>query len=56
VVVAVNGFMNEHPQAVLYVALTRARDVCVICGDPEVIRPLVGEDVFARWRPLDSVE
>ena len=56
VVVAVNGFMNEHPQAVLYVALTRARDVCVICGDPEVIRPLVGEDVFARWRPLDSVD
>lgn len=53
VVVAVNGFMGEHPHEVLYVALTRARDLCVICGDPTIIRPLVGEAVFSQWQPLD---
>ena len=51
VVVAVNGFLpHARPAEVLYVALTRARDLCVICGDASEIEAIVGPEVMATWQ------
>lgn len=51
VVIAVNGFMEHtRPAEVLYVALTRARDLCVICGDAQEIEAIIGSEVMASWQ------
>lgn len=50
-VIAVNGFLpHQRPEEVLYVALTRARDLCVICGDAAEIEAIVGPEVMAGWQ------
>ncbi|NEK87621.1 ATP-binding domain-containing protein [Blastococcus saxobsidens] len=49
VVLAVNGFRDEaRAKEMLYVALSRARDLLVVCGDMELIRRLGGEAVARR--------
>jgi hypothetical protein len=50
VVLAVNGFGkgNERAREKLYVGLSRARDLLVVCGDPEVIRSAGGDGVLRR--------
>ena len=51
VVLAVNGFGrggDERAREKLYVGLSRARDLLVVCGDPEVIRACGGEGVARR--------
>jgi len=51
-VLAVNGFgpSNERAREKLYVGLSRARDLLVVCGDPEVIRDVGGDAVLNRLR------
>ena len=50
VVLAVNGFGrgNERAREKLYVGLSRARDLLIVCGDPDVIRSAGGEGVMQR--------
>nr|WP_246323922.1 NERD domain-containing protein [Petropleomorpha daqingensis] len=49
VVLAVNGFRDEErAKEMLYVGLSRARDLLVVCGDLEVIRRVGGEAVVRR--------
>jgi hypothetical protein len=50
VVLAVNGFGrgSERAREKLYVGLSRARDLLVVCGDPRVIREVGGEGVLNR--------
>lgn len=50
VVLAVNGFGRgqERAREKLYVGLSRARDLLVVCGDPEVIGQVGGEGVLRR--------
>jgi hypothetical protein len=50
VVLAVNGFGRgqERAKEKLYVGLSRARDLLVVCGDPAVIREVGGEGVLRR--------
>jgi hypothetical protein len=50
VVLAVNGFGkgDERAREKLYVGLSRARDLLVVCGDPAVIRDVGGEGVSRR--------
>jgi hypothetical protein len=50
VVLAINGFgrSSERAREKLYVGLSRARDLLVVCGDPEVIRAAGGEGVMQR--------
>ncbi|WP_104526012.1 NERD domain-containing protein [Blastococcus atacamensis] len=49
VVLAVNGFRDEaRAKEMLYVALSRARDLLVVCGDMELIRRVGGEAVARR--------
>jgi hypothetical protein len=49
VVLAVNGFRDEsRAREMLYVGLSRARDLLVVCGDMELIRHLGGEGVARR--------
>ena len=44
VVLALNGWRQpERAREMLYVALTRARDLLIICGDPEELRSVGGE-------------
>lgn len=38
--------LGERSRERLYVGLSRARDQLVVCGDPEVVRQLGGEDVL----------
>ena len=47
---AVNGFgkRDERAREKLYVGLSRARDLLVVCGDPDVIRDVGGEGVARR--------
>ena len=48
VVLAVNGFRDEaRAREMLYVGLSSARDLLVVCGDLELIR-LVGGEAVAR--------
>ena len=50
VVLAVNGFGKgeERAREKLYVGLSRARDLLVVCGDPELIRAVGGDGVYRR--------
>ena len=49
VVLAVNGFRDEaRAREMLYVGLSRARDLLVVCGDLDVIRRVGGEAVVHR--------
>jgi hypothetical protein len=49
VVLAVNGFRDEaRAREMLYVGLSRARDLLVVCGDMELIRRVGGEAVARR--------
>jgi hypothetical protein len=49
VVLAVNGFRHEErAREMLYVGLSRARDLLVVCGDLELIRRVGGEAVALR--------
>ena len=49
VVLAVNGFRDEaRAREMLYVGLSRARDLLVVCGDMDLIRRLGGEAVARR--------
>ena len=50
VVLAVNGFGHgdERAREKLYVGLSRARDLLVVCGDPAVIRQVGGDGVMSR--------
>ena len=50
VVLAVNGFGrgSERAREKLYVGLSRARDLLVVCGDPAMIREVGGEGVHRR--------
>jgi ATP-dependent exoDNAse (exonuclease V) alpha subunit len=45
----VNGFRDEaRAREMLYVGLSRARDLLVVCGDLELIRRVGGEAVARR--------
>jgi hypothetical protein len=49
VVLAVNGFRDEaRAREMLYVGLSRARDLLVVCGDLDLIRRVGGEAVTRR--------
>ncbi|GAB3358747.1 nuclease-related domain-containing DEAD/DEAH box helicase [Modestobacter lapidis] len=49
VVLAVNGFRSEErAREMLYVGLSRARDLLIVCGDLELIRRVGGEAVARR--------
>ncbi|MCF6746210.1 nuclease [Blastococcus sp. KM273128] len=49
VVLAVNGFRDEaRAREMLYVALSRARDLLVVCGDLDLIRRVGGPAVAQR--------
>jgi hypothetical protein len=50
VVLAVNGFGrgDEREWEKLYVGLSRALDLLVVCGDPDVIRAVGGDGVLHR--------
>jgi superfamily I DNA/RNA helicase len=49
VVLAVNGFRDEaRAREMLYVGLSRARDLLVVCGDLDLIRRVGGEGVVRR--------
>lgn len=50
VVLAVNGFGrgDERTREKLYVGLSRARDLLVVCGDPQVLRAVGGDGVYRR--------
>ena len=49
VVLAVNGFRDAaRAREMLYVGLSRARDLLVVCGDLELIRRVGGEAVARR--------
>ncbi|MEJ7775579.1 MAG: ATP-binding domain-containing protein [Nocardioidaceae bacterium] len=52
VVLAVNRFGrgDERAREKLYVGLSRARDLLIVCGDPEVIRAVGGEGVLSRMK------
>jgi hypothetical protein len=48
-VLAVNGFRDEaRAREMLYVGLSRARDLLVVCGDLDLIRRVGGEAVVRR--------
>ncbi|RKS77500.1 AAA domain-containing protein [Motilibacter peucedani] len=46
VVLALNGFGKDRAKEKLYVALSRARDLLVVCGDPKDISEIGGESVL----------
>ncbi|SDG35413.1 NERD domain-containing protein [Klenkia brasiliensis] len=49
VVLAINGFRDEaRAREMLYVGLSRARDLLVVCGDLELIRRVGGDAVAHR--------
>ena len=49
VVLAVNGFRDpDRASEMLYVGLSRARDLLVVCGDPALIREVGGLAVARR--------
>jgi len=57
VVLAVNGFRDEdRAREMLYVGLSRARDLLVVCGDMAVIRRLGGEAVARRLLEAEGAE
>jgi len=49
VVLAINGFRDEaRAKEMLYVGLTRARDLLVVCGDIDMIKRIAGDAVVMR--------
>jgi hypothetical protein len=55
VVLAVNGFRDEsRAREMLYVGLSRARDLLVVCGDMALIRRLGGDAVAHRLLDADG--
>ena len=49
VVLAVNGFRDDsRARELLYVGLSRARDLLVVCGDPAELRRVGGDGVATR--------
>jgi hypothetical protein len=51
VVLAVNGFRDEdRARELLYVGMSRARDLLVVCADPDDLRRWAGEGVMHRLR------
>ncbi|WP_034511503.1 NERD domain-containing protein [Blastococcus sp. URHD0036] len=55
VVLAVNGFRDAaRAREMLYVGLSRARDLLVVCGDLELIRQVGGESVVQRLLQADG--
>ena len=49
VVLALNeGGSRDRARERLYVGLSRARDLLVVCGDPDVVRAVGGDDVAKR--------
>jgi hypothetical protein len=48
VVLAVDGFHDGVARDVMYAGLSRARDRLVVCGDLELLRPAVGDEVCRR--------
>lgn len=49
VVLAVNGFREVgRAREMLYVGMSRARDLLVVCGDPTLLREHAGEGVMRR--------
>jgi hypothetical protein len=49
VVLAINGFRDsERAREMLYVGLSRARDLLVVCGDLDMIRNVGGDGVVNR--------
>lgn len=49
VVLSVNGFRDlERASEMLYVGLSRARDLLVVCGDPALVREVGGTGVARR--------
>jgi len=49
IVLAVNGFREPaKAREMLYVGMSRARDLLVVCGDPNDIRRYAGEGVMRR--------
>jgi hypothetical protein len=53
VVLPMNGFGpgNERAREKLYVGVSRARDLLVVCGDPDLIREVGGAAVKRRLQP-----
>jgi len=52
VVVAVDGFRDEATaRETLLVALSRARDQLVVCGDPDLLKQVGGKVLMKRLRP-----
>ncbi|MGI8626456.1 MAG: ATP-binding domain-containing protein [Geodermatophilaceae bacterium] len=52
VVLAINGFRDEErAREMLYVGLSRARDLLVVCGDIAMIKRIAGEGVVQSLRP-----
>ncbi len=48
-VLAINGFRDEaRAKEMLYVGLSRARDLLVVCGDIDMIRRIAGDAVAVR--------
>ncbi|MEO8106792.1 MAG: NERD domain-containing protein [Actinomycetes bacterium] len=51
IVLAVNGFRDEErARELLYVGMTRARDLLVVCAEPAALRGWAGEGVMRRLR------
>ncbi len=49
VVLAINGFRDEaRAKEMLYVGLSRARDLLVVCGDIDMIQRIAGDAVVRR--------
>ncbi len=49
VVLALDGFRNiELARQTLLVGLSRARDLLIVCGDPQELRKVVGDEVVDR--------
>ncbi len=46
---AINGFRDEtRAKEMLYVGLSRARDLLVVCGDVDMIKRIAGDAVVRR--------
>ncbi len=56
VVLAVDGFRENVGRDVMYAGLSRPRDMLVVCGDLEMIRSAVGDEVCKRLTasPVDA--
>ncbi len=49
VVLAVDGFRDpDVARSILYVGMSRARDLLVVCADPRTIRQIAGDSVADR--------